>query len=289
MMFETIIIGKGAAGISAAIYLKRYNKDVLVIGKDLGALEKSVLIQNYYGFPNGIDGKELIENGIKQAQNLGIDVLNEEVIEIDMIPNGFVVNTSNNSYQSKTLLLATGKKRIQLKTPGFKNLVGKGIAFCVTCDGFFFRKKKLALIGYNDYMLSELKDMGLLTDDITIFTNGNPLTVDVGNHKVIKEPIKKFIGDDYLTGIEADQIYDLDGAFIALGTPSASDFARKIGAILEGDNIKVDENLMTNIDGLFAAGDAIGGFLQLTKASNDGMIAAMAIRNKLNDYKKAQK
>lgn len=288
-MIDTIIIGKGAAGITAAIYLKRYNKNVLVIGKDLGALEKTVKIENYYGFPTGIDGKELIQNGITQAKHLGIDVYDEEVVQIDNTLEYFLVTTPNHEYKAKTVLIATGKKRTPINVKGFKHLQGKGISFCVTCDGFFFRNKRLALVGYNDFMLHELSDMELLTKDITVFTEGNELTAPV-KHKVVTDKIIEFVGDDVLTGVKTENgSYDFDGVFIALGTPSAADFALRVGAILDNNNLVVNASYQTNIEGLYAAGDAIGGTLQLTKASYDGMMAAMHIKNKLNDLKRLSK
>lgn len=288
-MFDTIIIGKGAAGITAAIYLKRYNKHVLVIGKDLGALEKPVKIENYYGFAEGIDGRKLIQNGIDQAKNLGIDVYDEEVVQIDNSLDYFLVTTPENEYKAKTVLIATGKKRSPINVKGFKHLQGKGISFCVTCDGFFFRNKRLALVGYNEFMLHELSDMELLTNKITIFTEGHELTQPV-KHPVVTDKITEFTGEEFLTGIKTSNgSYDFDGVFIALGTPSAADFALRVGAILDKDNLVVNENYQTNIEGLYAAGDAIGGWLQLTKASYDGMMAAMNIKDKLNELKRVSK
>ena len=215
-MFDTIIIGKGPSGISAAIYLKRSNKSVLVIGKDNGSLYDGVIIDNYYGFPGGITGTELIERGVKQANEIGVEVLHDEVIAIDKFEH-FTVTTKHGTFEGKTVLLATGKPRTTLRIKGFQKYRGKGISFCVTCDGFFFRKKKLALVGYNDYMLHELKDMEFLTEDIQIFTNGNPLTVAV-EYPVISEPIVEITGDEdrATTIVTAHGSYDVDGIFIAL-------------------------------------------------------------------------
>lgn len=280
-MFDTIIIGKGPSGISAAIYLKRSNKNVLVIGKDNGSLYDGVIIDNYYGFPGGITGTELIERGVKQANELGIEVLQDEVIAIDKNEH-FTVTTKKGVYEGKTVLLATGKPRTTLRIKGFQKYRGKGISFCVTCDGFFFRKKKLALVGYNEYMLHELKDMEFLTEDIQIFTNGNALTVDV-DYPVIQDMITEITGDEdkATTIVTAHGSYDVDGIFIALGSPGAVEFATRIGAIVENTNIVVDDNFMTNIEGLYAAGDTVGGVLQVAKAAADGMHAAIAIKKQL--------
>ncbi|HKL61142.1 MAG TPA: NAD(P)/FAD-dependent oxidoreductase [Acholeplasma sp.] len=280
-MYDTIIIGSGPAGITAAIYLKRSNKNVLVIGKPGGAMAHPSTIDNYYGFPGGITGAELQDLGIKQAREIGIEVLTDEVIAIDKLTD-FTIITNKNTYEAKTVLLATGKSRQTLKIKGFNQYKGKGISFCVTCDGFFFRQKKLALVGFNEYMLHELKDMEFLTDDITIFTNGHELTVEV-DYPVVTDPILEILGDEYGVNKIATEKnhFDTQGIFVAIGTPSAADFATRIGAVVESGNILVDNNHQTNVEGLFAAGDTIGGVLQIVKASNDGMLASNAIKKHL--------
>lgn len=280
-MYDTIIIGKGPAGISAAIYLKRSNKSVLVIGKDNGSLYEGVMIDNYYGFPGGISGTELIARGVEQAKEFGVDVVHEEVIAIDKLEH-FTVTTTTHVYEAKTVILATGKPRTNLRIKGFQTYKGKGISFCVTCDGFFFRGKRLALIGYNDFMLHELRDMEFLTDKITIFTNANPLTVSV-DQPVVHDQILEIIGDgERATAIKTESgIHEVDGIFVALGSPGAVDFATRIGAIVEGSNIVVDEDFQTNIPGLYAAGDTVGGVLQIAKAAADGMHAAIALKKTL--------
>jgi len=269
---DAIVIGKGPAGISAAIYLKRAGMNVVVIGKDLGSLEKSEKIENYYGFEKPISGKELLENGIKQAINLGIEIITDEVVDISKESN-FIVKTASETFESKTVLLATGKSRVKINIDGFEEYKGKGICFCVTCDGFFYRNKKLAIIGNGDYAAEELHELLNFSKDITLFTNGLELVADkipVGI-KIVTEKITKIYGDDTLKGIQtAETNYDLDGIFVAIGTASASDFATKMGVFLEKDDIIINEDYMTNVDGLFAAGDAIGGFLQVSKSVSDG-------------------
>lgn len=278
-MKDTIIIGKGPAGVSAAIYLKRAGLDVLIIGKDLGALEKSHKIENYYGFENPISGKQLLENGINQALNLGIEIITDEVTDLTKESN-FILKTTSETFESKTVLLATGKSRLKINIEGFEEYKGKGISFCVVCDGFFYRNKKVALIGNADFAASELHELLNITKDITLFTNGEELktTKIPEGIKIVKEKITKIYGDDTVKGISTgDTKYDVDGIFVAIGTASASDFALKMGVFLEKDDIIVNEDYMTNVDGLFAAGDAIGGFLQISKSVSDGAIASKSI------------
>jgi thioredoxin reductase (NADPH) len=277
-MKKIIIIGYGPAGISAAIYLKRQGIDPLVIGKDLGALEGyDDKVENFYGIAEPIDGKELILNGIKQAKHLGIEVLTDSVISLKSVGETFEVITEKKTYETKAVLLATGKTRRTMKRAGFTQFRGKGISMCATCDGFFYRRKKVAVIGCGAYMLHELEYLKKMTKDVTIFTDGHDVdaVVDV---PVVREKITKFVGEGKLTHIETTEgSYEIDGAFIALGTPSSVEFASQLGVIIEKNNLVVDANYMTNIPGLFAAGDIIGGKLQIAKAVYDGMNAADAI------------
>ncbi|MDX9690841.1 MAG: NAD(P)/FAD-dependent oxidoreductase [Acholeplasmataceae bacterium] len=277
-MKKIIIIGYGPAGISAAIYLKRAGIDPLVIGKDFGALEGYTdLVENYYGFDKPIEGKQLIQNGIEQAKRLGIEVLQDSVISLKMDDHGFQVTTTNHRYHSRAVLLSTGKTRTTLNIPGFIKYRGKGISLCATCDGYFYRKKKLAVVGCGAYMLHELEYLTRISNDITIFTHGNQLNAEV-EQNIVSDPIISFKGTDKITHIETTQgTYEVDGVFIALGVPSSIDFASALGVIVEKNSLVVDENYQTNIEGLFAAGDIIGGKLQIAKAVYDGMEAADSI------------
>ena len=135
-MYDVIIIGAGPAGITAGLYTKRANLNTAIIYKDESSLEKAELIENYYGFENGVSGKELYEKGIEQAKNLNIDVKNEEVVNIQISNMGFDIITDKEQYSSKTLIFATGNKKNTPKIKGIKELEGKGISYCAICDGF---------------------------------------------------------------------------------------------------------------------------------------------------------
>lgn len=285
-MRDAIIIGYGPAGIQAAIYLKRQGIDPLVIGKDLGALEGyDDKVENYYGLVEPIYGKDLIRNGILQAKHLGIEVITDSVISLKSIGDTFDVITQHDHYETKTVLLATGKTRRTMKRLGFSQFRGKGISMCATCDGFFYRRKKVAIIGCGPYMLHELEYLKKMTHDVTVFTDGNELKVNV-DVPVVYDKITKFTGTDRLTHIETTNgQHEVNGVFIALGTPSSVDFASQLGVIIEKNNLVVDSNYMTNVPGIFAAGDIIGGKLQIVKAVYDGMNAADAIYAYLNPKK----
>jgi thioredoxin reductase (NADPH) len=274
-MNQVIIIGKGPAGISAAIYLKRAGIDPIVIGKDLGALgDYKSTIENYYGFDQPIDGKKLIEDGIKQASFLGIQIIDETVISIKDNIDHFSVITKTSNLQSETVLLATGKTRENLSIPGYRKFKGKGISMCATCDGYFYRKKKIGIVGCSHYMKHELEYLSRMTKDITVFTHGNELDEDLG-FPIIKEPILEFGGIDKISYVKTKNgTHEVDGLFIALGAPSSIEFANQLGLIVEKGNLIINQEYQTNVPGIFAAGDITGGKLQIAKAVYDGMEVA---------------
>ena len=143
-MYDAIVIGAGPAGISASLYLKRANKNVLVLYHGESQLEKAHKIDNFYGFAGGISGKDLYQNGINQAKALGIEVMDKEVLSIQMNENmEYNVKTNDILYSSKVIILATGNKKLKPNINGIDKFEGAGISYCAICDGFFYRKKRI--------------------------------------------------------------------------------------------------------------------------------------------------
>ena len=278
-MYDVIIIGQGPAGISCAIYLKRYNINPLVIAKDLGTLEIDTTIENYYGIQS-IKGRDLINNGIKQAKELGIEIINEEVLDIVSYPSLEVI-TKNNKYQVKSIFLALGKSKEKVFIKGLKEFEGKGGSYCATCDGFFYRNKKIGIIGSGDYMLLELEVLKNLSKDIYVFSDKE---MDIEGVNVINEELVEVYGEDVLKGVKTTKNdYKLDALFVALGSQTGLTFAKHLGLFLDDKNNIVVNNYMTNIDGIFAGGDVIGGLPQIVKAASDGANAALEIKKYLKD------
>lgn len=282
MKYDITIIGAGPAGISASLYSKRANLKTLVLYKDESSLEKTDKIENYYGFKEGISGKELYQNGIKQAQNIGVETKQEEVIKIEIVSDGFMIKTSKLEYLSKVLILATGNKKNTPKIAGIESLEGKGVSYCAVCDGFFYRNKSVAVLGNGDYAISETNDLINIAKDIIILTNGeNAPEFRADNVKIDTREIKEISGEDKVEQIEFKDGTKLktDGIFIAQGVAGSTEFAKKLGAFVKEDKIVVNEKMETNIKGLYACGDCTGGLLQITKAVHEGTIAGLqAIR-----------
>lgn len=286
-MYDVIIIGTGPAGITAGIYAKRSNLNVLIIGKNKSALEKVKQIDNYYGLPH-IDGKTLYLNGTKQVKELGVELIDEEVIGITMDyqnNSSFVIKTINSIFETKTVILATGMLRTTPKIANLLNYVDTNISFCAICDGFFFRNKKVCVIGYNEYALEEAKELLKVTPNVTILTNGKASTFT--NDPLIlvnTETIKAFKGEERIEQIELEtSTLDVDGVFIAWGTPGGLEFAKKLGLELDNNMVITNKNMETNIPGIYACGDMTGQPYQIHKATYEGMQAALAISKYLKN------
>ncbi|HCT65586.1 MAG TPA: thioredoxin reductase [Lachnospiraceae bacterium] len=275
-MAKIIVVGCGPAGISAGIYAARAGMDTMIIGGGETSLKKAHKIDNYYGFEKGTTGQELFENGIKQAKSLGIEVIEDEVVGLSF-GEKLTVTTINNSYTADGVILATGSSRAVPKIKGIKDFEGKGVSYCAVCDGFFFRGKELAVLGNGEYAVHEAKELLSVAQGVTIVTDGKGMEVDVPEGvKVETAKISEIKGKEKVESIvfEDGAEHPVEGVFVAMGVAGSADLARKVGAETEGNKIIVDNKMATNVPGLYAAGDCVGGLLQISKAVSDGAIAA---------------
>lgn len=283
-MYDVIIVGAGPAGISASLYTVRSNLKTLIIYKEKSALEKATKIENYYGFENGIKGEELYKTGIEQAQNIGAEILEEEVtnIQIDIVEKEkiFKVQTLNNEFMAKSVILATGNKKNKPNIEKIDEYEGKGISYCAICDGFFYRNKDVAIIGNGDYAISEASELKNIVKTIKILTNGQEIPeYRDESFDIIDKEIKSVNGDNKIEKIEfADKSQiKIDGVFIAQGVAGSTEFAKKIGAKIENEKIVVNENMETTVKGLYACGDCTGGLYQISKAVYEGTKAGLQV------------
>ena len=278
MLYDVIVIGCGPAGISAALYVVRAGLKCLVIGKDGGALEKAEKIENYYGLETPISGKDLIEIGLKQAKTIGAKVISDEVVGINWDGN-YQVETISGSFSGKSVILAVGSTRNKAKIEGITEFEGQGVSYCAVCDAFFFRNKTVAVLGNGEYANHELKELLPSAAKAYLLTDGkNAEFVPDEKVEIRTEKVKKLLGNGKLEGIEFKngEFLTVDGLFIALGTAGAADLARKVGAETENGRIVVDEKMKTGLPGLFAAGDCVGGVLQISVAVGEGAKAALS-------------
>lgn len=287
MNFDVVIIGAGPAGISASLYVKRAGYKVLVLYHGESQLEKAHKIENFYGFVDGITGSDLYKNGIHQAKNLGIEVKSQEVTGIEVLSYGenplYSVKSTTSEYTAPVVIIAAGNKKLR---PSVKNLVefeGRGVSYCAVCDGFFYRKKKTCVIGNKNFALEEARYLSNLAEKVTILTNGlssgeiNSLLAG-SNIKLDTRKILEIEGNEKVTAVRFDDGTSLsvDGVFVAMGEAGGADFAKKIGLVLNGDSITVNEKMCTSAKGIFSCGNVNGGLLQVSKAVYEGAVAGLS-------------
>lgn len=277
LIYDVIVIGAGPAGISASIYVKRAGLNVLVLHYGKSELQKAHKIDNYYGFIDGITGEELYKNGILQARKLEIDVIEKEITDIEFNENlSFKVKSINEEFNTKSIIIATGNKRVRPNIKGIQDFEGKGVSYCAICDGFFYKNKDIAVIGDGQFAINEANDLINIASSVKILTNGSAFA-NSNKFDIDSRKIKEIHGKEKVEFIEfedGDKIY-LDGIFIAQGVAGGSDFAKKLGIITNNDNIQVNESMQTNIDGIFACGNLTGGLLQVNKAVYEGAKAGL--------------
>lgn len=276
-MYDVIIIGTGPAGISAGIYTARARLHTLIIGASSGALSKADKIENYYGFSSPIPGEKLLSEGIIQAKSVGAEIVTDQVVNIGY-EESFVVKAKNGEYKGKTVIIATGSNRTAPKIEGFTRFEGQGISYCAVCDAFFYRDKDVAVLGCCEYALHEASELLPIANSVTLLTNGVPPIPEIpAQIPVITTQITALEGGDTLEKVKFADGNELPvaGVFVAIGVAGSSDLAKKLGAETEGLKVVVDENMATNLPGLYAAGDCTGGMMQIAKAVYEGAKAGM--------------
>lgn len=280
-MTDVIIIGSGPAGVSASLYAIRAGLSVEVLSRGTGALEKAALIENYYGFAEPVSGAELASRGIAGARRLGVLFKEAEVVWIGMDDTltHFVVETTTEKIETRSIILATGAARQSLPIPGLRELEGKGVSYCAICDAFFYRKKPVVVLGGGEYALHEAQVLLPVASSVTLCTNGSDKPADVPRElAVCTQTVEAVEGTDRVSAIRlADgSRIEAAGVFVASGVAGSADLARKIGAPISGSHIIVDDHMATAVPGLFAAGDATGGLLQIAKAVYEGAQAGIS-------------
>lgn len=274
--YDLIIVGSGPAGISAGIYALRAGVNVAVIDDNNSSLLQAKQVQNYYGIKS-ISGKELIKNGEDQFSSLGGLIVKGQVLKInkDYQMNTFLVKTNKGTYHAKAIILAMGspKKKTNIELEKFDN-----VSYCAICDGFFYKNKTVAVLGDGDFAFSECEELEKVVGKIYLIAKDIAQNVKNGAkiEKINKE-ILKFEGKNILNKIifKDNSSIEIDGLFVAEGVVSSFEIAKQLGLMVNNNFVEVDKNYMTNVAGVFAAGDMIGGLLQISKAVSDGANAGL--------------
>ncbi|MBQ3099677.1 MAG: NAD(P)/FAD-dependent oxidoreductase [Clostridia bacterium] len=276
-MSDVIIVGSGPAGVSAALYAVRAGHNTRVISRGSGALGRTESVENYYGFEEAISGPELERRGIEGAKRLGVVFEDGEVFSVQMNAElGYDVEASSGSYKADAVILATGTSRKTPKIDGILDYVGRGVSWCAVCDAFAFRGKAVAVLGSGEYALHEASVLAPLVSNLTLLTNGANAPEGCG-YSVDTRKLRAIEGDGRVERIVFDdgESIAVSGLFIAEGSAGAAELARKAGAILDGNDIQVDENMRATMPGLYACGDCTGPIYQISKAVWQGACAAL--------------
>ena len=280
---EILIIGQGPAGLSAAIYAGRAGMKTRILGCD-PKVAGDYTIDNYFGFPEPVTGKELMERGVRQAKKFGVDLGCERVLGIHPQESGYRVSTESGEIEACAVILATGVSRVRPGIPNIADYEGRGVSYCVSCDGFFYRGKPVMVVGEGIFAANQALELLQYTPQVTVCTQGKTPDMtppfaeklsEAGIH-VLENKIVTLEGDGELAAVVfADGKREtLDGLFVAMGQASASDFAYSLGLVKNGEFIDVDARQQTNLPGIFAAGDCVGRFLQIAVAVGEGALAA---------------
>ena len=278
---HVIIIGSGPAGVSAALYARRGGADVTVISKGAGGLTTAEWVENYYGFAEPISGAELEQRGIAGAERLGVRFETDEVLAVLPVEEGrgFRLEATCRTYAADAVILAAGASRRTLSIPGLRDFEGRGVSYCAICDAFFYRGKKVAVIGAGDYALHEAEILRPHAAQLSLLTNGEEPSVAISDGIAVQtQKIVRIEGARRVQHIVFDDEtgMDVDGIFMAIGTPGSMELARKLGVVLSDGKIAVGKHMETNVPGVYAAGDCTGGLLQIAKAVYEGAEAGLA-------------
>jgi thioredoxin reductase (NADPH) len=296
-MRNVVIIGSGCAGNTAAIYAARANLKPLVVGghEPGGQLSLTTLVENFPGFPDGINGPDLVENIKKQAENFGAEYMHGSVVEVDLSKRPFRVNIDGEWTETRTLIVASGASARWLNLPSEQKLIGHGVSSCATCDGFFYRDKKIMVVGGGDSAMEEANFLTRFGSEVALVhrrdvfraskimldrARANPKIVWLTNAAVeeIYDTDKGFVTGVKLRNTKTGETWerDVDGFFVAIGhIPNTKAFVGQLD--LDQDGYIVSHGgAKTNVPGVFHAGDVQDRiYRQAITAAGAGCMAAM--------------
>jgi thioredoxin reductase (NADPH) len=305
-MREVIIIGSGPAGYTAGIYAARAGLKPLLIASSVeagGELMKTTDVENFPGFPDGLMGPDLMMKFQAQAERFGTEILMQDVVEVDLKANPKIVKIgTGETFEAKTVILATGAAYRELGLPKEKELSGHGVSWCATCDGFFFREKTIAVVGGGDSAMEEANFLTRFASKVYVIHRRNELKASkIMQDRAKANPkiefiwnagVEELLGEVKQTGVKlkdtvtgAGSQLDLDGLFIAIGNDPRVWLVENQLELTEDKFIKVDgRSSKTSIPGVFACGDVIDPtYRQAITAAGSGCVAALDAEHFLTD------
>jgi len=293
-LHDVIIVGAGPAGLTAGMYSARGGRKTLILGNIYGSQQSmGGMYENYPGFPDGIQGIELSESMLAQAQKFGAEYQAEIVEKIVHLEDIFRIKTENWQYECKALILTMGASHRKLGVPGENEYTSRGVSYCVHCDGALFRNKAVAVVGYGNGAARAVLYLANICSKIHLIVPREKLVAEstylermkiLNNISVINgAEVKEILGDELVRSVEfvvggMPRSLKVDGVFIEMGMKPNVELASALGLeMTQGGFIKVNRlNQETSMPGVFAAGDVTGGRMQVTTAVGSGASAGIS-------------
>lgn len=304
-VYDIVIIGSGPAGLSAGINAARSGLRTLILeteefaGKAMG----TSLYENYPGFPDGIIAAELVERMQKQASKFDAETrYREEVVDLDLKQDLKKVTTSKTTYETLTLVIATGTQRRKLNVPGETKFIGRGVSYCRVCDGPFFKGLKVAVVGFTKDAITDAILLSEIAKEVFLITQGERINVpkklmkrllQKTNAKIVRGRVITILGEHVVKTMEIELenkeelVERINGIFVSLGKVPATEIVEKAGVVVDEKGcVKVDRWQRTNIEGVFAAGDCTCGGMQAVTAVGEGAMASLKALRYIERMKK---
>ena len=286
-IYEIAILGLGPAGIQAGIHAGRRKHKVIAFGKPFESALVNADVENYFGFEKKVKGIELLKAGISQLKRFGVEIVEEDIVKIEPQKNGYTLITEKEKlFTASVLILAMGVKKKEKIFKEEDKFVGKGVSYCVDCDAWFYKGKKVAVIGDGSAAIHGAKFLIQFASEVYFYPL-KEISEEVKeellkkNVKILEKKPVAIAGEEEVKGLKFKDgtLLELDGIFIEQGAKGPLELLAPLGIELDSETfsyVKVDRNMQTNLKGVFACGDITGPPLQLAKAVGEGCIAGLS-------------
>ncbi|MBU0673766.1 MAG: NAD(P)/FAD-dependent oxidoreductase [Proteobacteria bacterium] len=297
--FDVIIIGAGPAGLQAALHAVRKKARVVVVGRPGRSSIATAHVENYLCVEGVVAGEELLRIGVAQVKKFGAELLEEDVLHVSQAEDGMVqVRTECCTLSAWALVIATGTSRKKLRVKGEKELAGRGVSYCVDCDANFFRNAKVSVVGDGSAAVDGALTLTGYASEVTLVTHGLDVAKDLADklkassvRVMVGTWVREISGEQAVTGVvlENDQVLEVEGVFVELGSKGAMELAVGLGVLLDTEtftHIVTNKKQETNVPGIFSAGDITGHPYQMAKAVGEGCVAGLAAANYARNQQK---